>query len=800
MAVLQNLFFLAWALSAVVSGQYDGSRYAWYSSPASDFNSALPVGNGRLGGLIYCTPTEKISLNENSIWSGPFLNRLNPNAGGVISEVRSLLEAGNITGAGRVALPNMAGNPTSPQQYNPLGELNLNFGHSSQTTLQRWLDTYQGNSGCSYLYNGVNYTREIIANHPTGVLAVRLQASQAGQLNVQVSLSRSQYVTSNTASITGGVNSIVMRANSGNSNPISFTAEAQVVASGGSISASGSTLTVEGATTVDIFFDAESSYRYSSNSAWEAELARKLSSATSKGFPALRSAAIADNTALIGRVSLDLGRASGSAASLPTDQRLSNYKNSPNSDIQLVTLQYNMGRHLLVASSRDTGALSLPANLQGIWNEDFNPPWGSKYTININLEMNYWHAETTNLAEATKPFWDLLTIAQGRGELAASEMYRCDGFVLHHNIDCWGDPAPVDYGTPYTIWPMGGVWLSTHLMEHYRFTGNKTFLQETAWPILQGAAEFYFCYTFMWDGYYTAGPSLSPENSFIVPSNEFQSGSGEGIDISLTMDNSLLYQLFNDVIEACQILGLSSSDCSNAENYLAKIKPPQIGSYGQILEWRQEYGETEPGMRHLSPLFGLYPGSQMTPAVSPSLAAAAGVLLNHRMQSGSGDTGWSRAWVIACYARLFNGDSAWASVQTFLQTFTLTNMFNSNNGPPMQIDGNFGFTAGVTELFLQSHANIVHLLPALPSSVPTGSITGLVARGGFVVDIYWSGGALTNATITSNLGGTLTLKVANAATLSVNGETYTGPINTTAGGTYTVTLDYHMDRDSHDYE
>lgn len=517
-------------------------------------------------------------------------------------------------------------------------------------------------------------------------------------------------------------------------------------------------------------------------------MTRKITAAYDQGYSALRTAAIADNTALIGRVSLNLGSSSGSSSSLPTNQRLANYKNNPGSDIELVTLVFNMGRHLLVASSRDTGSLSLPANLQGIWNEDFNPPWGSKYTININLEMNYWPAETTNLAETTKPFWDLLSLAETRGQVAASNMYGCSGFVLHHNTDCWGDPAPVDYGTPYTIWPMGGVWLSTHLMEHYRFTGNKTFLQDTAWQILKSAAEFYYCYTFMWDGYYTTGPSLSPENSFIVPSNESKAGNAEGIDISPTMDNSLLYQLFNDVIEACQILGMSSSDCSNAQSYVQKIKPPQIGSYGQILEWRQEYGETDPGMRHLSPLFGLFPGSQMTPSVSKSLSKAAGVLLDHRMQHGSGDTGWSRAWVIACYARLFNGQSAWSSVQTFLQTFLLTNLFNSNNGPPMQIDGNFGFTAGLTELLLQSHANMVHLLPALPPALLTGSVTGLVARGGFVVDIRWTNNALSSATIISKLGNSLAISVANGSSFSVNGVTYSGPIDTTIGATYNITL------------
>jgi hypothetical protein len=628
--------------------------------------------------------------------------------------------------------------------------------------------------------------REVIANYPTGVLGIRYQSSTAGQLNAQISLTRSQYVQSNTASTSNG-NTITMRANSGNSQPISFTAQARVVNTGGSVSVSGSSLQVSGATTIDIFFDAETSFRYSSQSAWETEMTNKISSAVSQGYPALKSAAIADFTKLTGRVALNLG--TSSASSQATNVRLSNFKSNPNNDVQLVTLMFNYGRHLLVAASRDTGSLSLPANLQGIWNEQFSPPWQSKYTININLEMNYWPAEVTNLAETTKPFWDLLTVAAGRGQLAASTMYGCPGFCLHHNIDLWGDPAPVDYGTPYTIWPQGGLWLSTHLMEHYRYTGNKTFLQNTAWPILESAANFYYCYLFQYDGYYQTGPSLSPENNFIVPSNEYKSGNAEGLDIGPTMDNSLLIQLFNDIIEAAGILGVSDTVVTNAKSYVTKIKPPQTGSYGQILEWRQEYGETEPGMRHLSPLWGLYPGSQMTPLVSSSLSKAAGILLDHRMQYGSGDTGWSRAWVISCYARLYRGSDAWNSVQALIKTFALTNLWNSNNGPPMQIDGNYGFVAGVAEIFLQSHANTVHLLPALPSAVGTGSVTGLVARGGFVVNISWSGGKLSSATITSNLGNPLTLMVAGSSSnIQVNGAVYTGTVQTTAGGNYTISL------------
>jgi hypothetical protein len=487
------------------------------------------------------------------------------------------------------------------------------------------------------------------------------------------------------------------------------------------------------------------------------------------------------------RVKLDLGTSSN--GNQPTDTRLSNYKSNPNADVQLPTLLFNFGRHLLVASSRDTGAKSLPANLQGLWNDAYSPSWGSKYTININLQMNYWLANPTNLADTQKALFDLMWTTKPRAEAMASDMYGCGGAVSHHNIDLWGDSAPTDYGTPYTVWPMGLAWLSLHTIEHYRFTGNQTFLRNDAWPILQDVANFYFCYLFTWKGYYTTGPSLSPEHAFIINGGLSNNGATAGIDISPQMDNNILWEVFQAVIETCGVLSLSDSACTNAKNYITKLRPAGIGSYGQILEWRQEFGETEPGMRHFSPLFALHPGTQFAPLVNQTLANAASKLLDNRMKHGSGDTGWSRAWAIALYARLFDANNAWGSVVKFIQTYPLKNLFNSNNGPPMQIDGNFGFVSGVTEMLLQSHANnIVHLLPAVPSSVPAGSVTGLVARGGFAVDIAWSNGQLTSATITSNLGRQLTLRAQNGAAINVNGVTYSTPINTTQGSKYVVKL------------
>lgn len=551
--------------------------------------------------------------------------------------------------------------------------------------------------------------------------------------------------------------------------------------------ADGKSLVVSGATTIDIFLDTETAYRYSSQAGWEAELKKKLDNAVKLGYSAVRTAAIADASGILSRVKLDLG-SSGSAGSQTIPTRLSNYKQNPNADPELVALYFNYGRHLLLASSRDTGDRSLPANLQGLWNDQYSPPWQSKYTININTEMNYWHALTTNLAETHKPLFDLIDIARPRGAAMAQKMYGCNnGFVLHHNTDLWGDAAPVDKGTPYMMWPMGAAWLSYHAMDHYRFTQDKDFLKNRAWPILKETADFFYCYLFMQDGYFATGPSLSPENTFVVPSNMKTGGRSEGIDIAPAMDDQLLWHLFTNIIEAAKILEITGTDLSNAQKYLAKVKPPKVGSKGQILEWRNEYKEAEPAHRHMSPLFGLFPGYQMTPLQSKTWADASKVLLDMRMRAGSGSTGWSRVWVINLYARLFDGASAWSNAVTFLQTYPLENLFNSGENRWFQIDGNFGFTSGIAEMLLQSHS-IVHLLPALPNSaVKKGSVTGLVARGNFVVDIEWSEGSLARATVLSKNGGNLALRVGNGVEFNVDGKKYVGPFNATAGAKYVIT-------------
>ncbi|GLA61480.1 hypothetical protein AtubIFM55763_005959 [Aspergillus tubingensis] len=774
----------------LVLGNFDASHVSWYTTPANNFTSTLPIGNGRLGAAIWGTATENVTLNENSIWSGPFINRVNPRSYDALWSVRSLLAEGNMTEGNDATLANMVGIPDSPQSYSALGSLVLDFGHDQAgiSNYTRYLNLRTGAAVVEYTYRAVHYRREYVASYPDGVVAVRLSSSKPGSLNMASSLARDRYVVSNNATVSDDDGVLTLRAYSNNvSNPIRFTTEAKIVSDGRTTS-NGTYLMVQNASTIDIFIDTETSYRYTTPERWTAEIKAKLDTASRSGFLTVKENAIADYSALAQRVDLNLG-SSGSAGNLPTDTRLVNYRTDPDSDPELAVLMFHFGRHSLIASSRATESPALPANLQGLWNQDFDPAWGGRFTIDINLEMIYWPAEVTNLADTFSPFIDLLDIVHDRGLDVAESMYHCSngGYVLHHNTDLWGDAAPVDNGTTWTMWPMGGAWLSANLIEHYQFTQDETILRDRIWPLLQSAARFYYCYLFPFEGYYSTGPSLSPEASYIVPDDMTTAGNEEGIDIAPTMDNSLLHELFQAVTETCDVLGINNTDCTTAAKYLSMIKPPQIGSSGRILEWRLDYEESDPGHRHMSPIVGLFPGDQLAPLVNETLATAAKAFLDWRIAHGSGSTGWSRTWTMNLYARLFDGDQVWNHTQIYLQRFPSPNLWNTDSGPDtvFQIDGNFGFTSGIAEMLLQSY-KVVHLLPALPTAVPTGHVSGLVARGNFVVDMAWSGGVLTGANITSQSGSTLDIRVQDGLDFAVNGERYTGGIQTDAGKVYTV--------------
>lgn len=556
-------------------------------------------------------------------------------------------------------------------------------------------------------------------------------------------------------------------------------------------SADGSVLSITEATVVDVFFDAETNYRFSSQEDWEAEIDRKLDSAVGTGYEKLKEEALADAGGLLERASLDLGKSPDGLASLPTDERVAKARNDT-SDIELTTLVWNYGRHLLVAASRNTEAdIDMPANLQGIWNNKTTAPWGGKYTININTEMNYWSAGPTNLIETQEPLFDLMKVANPRGKDMAQRMYGCDGTMFHHNLDLWGDPGATDNYTSSTMWPMGAAWLVQHMVDHYRFTGDKKFLADVAYPYLIDVATFYECYTFAHEGYRVTGPSLSPENTFIVPSNFSVAGRAEPMDIDIPMDNQLMHDVFSAVVEAAGVLDIPDTDPDlvKAKEFLPLIKPAQIGSQGQILEWRYEYKEKAPSHRHISPLYALHPGTQFSPLVNKTLAKAAEVLLDRRRDAGSGTTGWSRTWMMNMYARAFRGADAWEQAKAWFATFPTANLWNTDKGATFQIDGNFGFTSGITEMLLQSHAGVVHILPALPAqAIPSGTAQGLVARGNFVVDIEWAEGSLTKATVTARIGGKLKLRVGNGDKILVNGEKYDEGVETNKGDVVSVTL------------
>jgi alpha-L-fucosidase 2 len=725
----------------------------WYSQPAKLWTDALPVGNGRLGAMVFGgVEYERIQFNEQTVWTGEPHNYAHPGAYKVLPQLRELLFAGKQAEAEKLGMAEFMGIPVRQKAYQAFGDIEIDQPAAGVSNYHRSLDLDTAISSVRFESRGVTYDREILASWPAQVIAVRLTSSQPGKLNFAVGL-KSAHAGSVIEALPGGI--ISMKGHVAES-AIHFEARLVVKTEGGRLIAEGNRISVTGATAATLILSGATNFKnYQDVSASPVKrndsYLRNISA-----YDALKSAHIVDHRKLFSRVKLDLGTTP--AAKQPTDQRILAF--AKGEDPALVTLLFQYGRYLMIGSSRPGGQ---PANLQGLWNDSNTPAWDSKYTVNINTEMNYWPAENTNLAECQLALFDALKEVAASGAITAREMYNARGWVLHHNFDLWRGTAPIN-ASNHGIWQTGGAWLSTHLWEHYVYGGDKVFLRNTAYPLMRGAALF-FVDALVVDpksGKLITGPSNSPEHG--------------GLVMGPTMDRQIVRTLFGQVIAASEILGVDAGLRQQLTEMRARILPNEIGTFGQLKEWMWDVDDRKDDHRHISHLWGVFPGSDITAYGTPETFAAARRSLLFR---GNGATGWSMGWKLNLWARFLDGDHAYKILQNLIEPASdkapgvpshpgvFKNLFDAH--PPFQIDGNFGATSGIAEMLLQSHdphatstssdqKPMISLLPALPGAFPNGSIEGLRARGGVDVSIWWKSGKLEHATLTAHDTGQIRVR------------------------------------------